>query len=142
MTINQLSIFIENRAGTLVKVLNILKQSSIQIVASTIADTAEYGIYRLICSEPARAYQELKSAGVAVALSDVFALELDNEPGCAADAIRSISDAGIGITYMYTFLLNGKGILIFRPEDTEKARETIILNNLKFIAEKDLSKWA
>ena len=84
MTINQLSIFIENRAGTLVKVLNILKQSSIQIVASTIADTAEYGIYRLICSEPARAYQELKSAGVAVALSDVFALELDNEPGCAA----------------------------------------------------------
>jgi hypothetical protein len=142
MTINQLSIFIENRAGTLVKVLDILKQSSIQIVASTIADTAEYGIYRLICSEPARAYQELKSAGVAVALSDVFALELDNEPGCAADAIRSISDAGIGITYMYTFLLNGKGILIFRTEDTEKARETIILNNLKFIAEKDLSKWA
>ena len=142
MTINQLSIFIENRAGTLVKVLDILKQSSIQIVASTIADTAEYGIYRLICSEPARAYQELKSAGVAVALSDVFALELDNEPGCAADAIRSISDAGIGITYTYTFLLNGKGILIFRTEDTEKARETIILNNLKFIAEKDLSKWA
>ncbi len=142
MTINQLSIFIENRAGTLVKVLDILKQSSIQIVASTIADTAEYGIYRLICSEPARAYQELKSAGVAVALSDVFALELDNEPGCAADAIRSISDAGIGITYMYTFLLNGKGILIFRTEDTEKARETIILNNLKFIAEKDLSKLA
>ena len=142
MTINQLSIFIENRAGTLVKVLDILKQTSIQIVASTIADTAEYGIYRLICSEPARAYQELKSAGVAVALSDVFALELDNEPGCAADAIRSISDAGIGITYMYTFLLNGKGILIFRTEDTEKARETIILNNLKFIAEKDLSKWA
>ncbi|MBO6216229.1 MAG: amino acid-binding protein [Prevotella sp.] len=142
MTINQLSIFIENRAGTLVKVLDILKQSSIQIVASTIADTAEYGIYRLICSEPARAYQELKNAGVAVALSDVFALELDNEPGCAADAIRAISDAGIGITYMYTFLLNGKGILIFRTEDTEKARETIILNNLKFIAEKDLSKWA
>ena len=142
MTINQLSIFIENRSGTLIKVLEVLKQSGIQIIASTIADTAEYGIYRLICSEPLRAFDELKKAGVAVALSDVFALELDNEPGCAADAIRSISDAGIGITYMYTFLLNGKGILIFRTEDTEKARETIILNNLKFIAEKDLSKWA
>lgn len=142
MTINQLSIFIENRAGTLIKVLDILKQSNIQIVASTIADTADYGIYRLICSEPSRAYQELKKAGVAVALSDVFALELDNEPGCAADSIRAISDAGIGITYMYTFLLNGKGILVFRTEDTEKARETIILNNLRFIAEKDLSTWA
>ena len=81
MTIHQLSIFIENRSGTLVKVLQVLKQAQIQIIASTIADTAEYGIYRLICSEPIRAYEELKKAGVAVALSDVVALELDNEPG-------------------------------------------------------------
>ena len=76
MTINQLSIFIENRSGTLIKVLEVLKQSGIQIVASTIADTAEYGIYRLICSEPLRAYEELKKAGIAVAQSDVFAIEL------------------------------------------------------------------
>ena len=63
MTIHQLSIFIENRAGTLVKVLKLLKQANIQIIASTIADTAEYGIYRLICSEPMRAYKELQEAG-------------------------------------------------------------------------------
>ncbi|MCR5434084.1 MAG: amino acid-binding protein [Bacteroidaceae bacterium] len=138
MTINQLSIFIENRSGTLVKVLDILKQSGIQIIASTIADTAEYGIYRLICSEPTRAYQELKNAGVAVALSDVFALKLDNEPGKAADAVRIISDADISITYMYTFLWGGKGILIFRTDQTEKAREVILRNELSFIAEKDL----
>ena len=138
MTINQLSIFIENRSGTLVKVLDILKQSGIQIIASTIADTAEYGFYRLICSEPTRAYQELKNAGVAVALSDVFALKLDNEPGKAADAVRIISDADISITYMYTFLWGGKGILIFRTDQTEKAREVILRNELSFIAEKDL----
>ena len=138
MTINQLSIFIENRSGTLVKVLDILKQSGIQIIASTIADTAEYGIYRLLCSEPTRAYQELKNAGVAVALSDVFALKLDNEPGKAADAVRIISDADISITYMYTFLWGGKGILIFRTDQTEKAREVILRNELSFIAEKDL----
>jgi len=139
MTINQLSIFIENKSGTLIKVLDLLKKSNIQIIASTIADTAEYGIYRLICSEPARAYQELKTAGVAVALSDVFALELDNQPGRAADAIRIFSDANISITYMYTFMLNGKGILIFRTDNTEEARKAITLNNLKFIAEKDLT---
>ena len=138
MTINQLSIFIENRSGTLVKVLDILKQSGIQIIASTIADTAEYGIYRIICSEPTRAYHELKNAGVAVALSDVFALKLDNEPGKAADAVRIISDADISITYMYTFLWGGKGILIFRTDQTEKAREVILRNELSFIAEKDL----
>ena len=141
MTINQLSIFIEDRSGTLIKVLEVLKQSGIQIIASTIADTAEYGIYRLICSEPLRAFEELKKAGVAVALSDVFAIELDNQPGRAADAVETFSKAGISITYMYSFLLNGKGILIFRTDNRETARETIILNNLKFIAEQDLSKW-
>ena len=108
MTIHQLSIFIENRSGTLIKVLEVLKEAKIQIVASTIADTAEYGIYRLICSEPLRAYDELKKAGVAVALSDVLALELDDEPGRAADAVKIFSDAGISIAYMYTFLLRGK----------------------------------
>ena len=141
MTINQLSIFIENRSGTLIKVLDLLKKAEIQIVASTIADTAEYGIYRLICSEPTKAYERLKAEGVAVALSDVFAIELDNQPGRAADAVKTFSDAGISITYLYSFLLNGKGILIYRTDDTEKAREVIILNNLRFISEKDLTKW-
>lgn len=140
MTINQLSIFIENRSGTLVKVLELLKHSNIQIIACTIADTAEYGILRLICAEPKRAYEELKAGGVAVALSDVFAIELDNEPGRGADAIQTFSDAGIGIVYLYSFMLDGKGILIFRTDDFEKAKETIILNNLKVIEEKDLVK--
>jgi hypothetical protein len=142
MTIHQLSIFIENRSGTLIKVLDALKEANIQIVASTIADTAEYGIYRLICSEPLRAYEELKKAGIAVALSDVLALELDDEPGRAADAISTFSKAGISIAYMYTFLLRGKGIMVFRTDNPELARETILQNNLNYIAEKDLSKLA
>ena len=63
MTINQLSIFIENKAGTLVKVLRILKEAQIQLIASTIADTVEYGICRIICSEPLLAYKMLKEHG-------------------------------------------------------------------------------
>lgn len=140
MTIKQLSIFLENRSGTLSKVLEQIKKSQIQLIAITIADTAEYGILRIICNEPTRAYEELKQAGVAVALSDVFAIELDNEPGRAADAISLFSDAGISVAYLYSFLFNGKGILIFRTDNTEEARETIILNNLKFVSESDLSK--
>ena len=141
MTIHQLSIFIENRSGTLIKVLQILKESGIQIVASTIADTAEYGIYRLICSEPLRAYEELKNGGIAVALSNVFALELDDEPGRAADAVETFSKAGISIAYMYTFLLRGKGIMVFRTENAEEAEKVILDNKLKDIQEPDLSKW-
>ena len=140
MTIKQLSIFIENQSGTLINVLEVLKQAGIQIVASTIADTAEYGIYRMICNESQRAFEELRAAGIAVALSDVFALELDNTPGRAADAIRTFSEANINIDYLYSFLLKGKGILVFRIEDTEKARKVILDNGLKYINEENLSK--
>lgn len=142
MTILQLSVFIENHSGTLVKVLEALRKANIQIVASTIADTTEYGIYRLICSEPLRAYDELKKAGITITLSEVFALELDNEPGRAAIAISTFSEANINITYMYSFLLGGKGILVFRTDNTELARYTILHNNLKFITDEDLSRLA
>ena len=142
MTIPQLSIFIENRSGTLIKVLDALKEANIQIIASTIADTAEYGIYRLICSEPMRAYEELKKANVAVALSDVFAIEIDDKPGRAAEAVKVFSEAGISITYMYSFLLRGKGILIFRTDDGEKAISVINANNLKSIHESALTQLA
>ena len=139
MTIPQLSIFIENRSGTLIKVLELLKQSRIQMIACTIADTAEYGIFRIICSEPERACNELKAAGVAVALSDVFAVELDNQPGGAADVVRIFSDAGIGITYMYAFLLEGKGILVFRTEMEQQTRAAIEANALHYLTERDLA---
>ncbi len=142
MTIHQLSIFIENRSGTLIKVLDALKEANIQIIASTIADTAEYGIYRLICSEPMRACEELKKANVAVALSDVFAIEIDDQPGRAAEAVKVFSEAGISITYMYSFLLRGKGILIFRTDDKDKAVSVIQSNNLKSINESELTQWA
>ena len=139
ITIQQLSIFIENKAGTLVKVLQLFKQADIQLIASTIADTVEYGICRIICSEPQRAYTMLKEHGVSVAMSEVFALELDNKPGRAADAIEIFAREGIGLTYLYSFLLNGKGVLIFRTDNAEKAKDIILKNNMQYIAEKDLS---
>ena len=140
MTVNQLSIFIENKSGTLVKVLKLLKEEGIQLIASTIADTAEYGICRIICSEPVRAYDVLKAAGVAVSLCEVFALKLDDEPGRAADAIELFSKEGISIAYLYSFLLGGNGVLVFRTDNAEKARKVILDSGLGYFEEKDLSK--
>ena len=139
MTISQLSIFIENRTGTLLKVLELMKQSQIQMIACTIAETAEYGIFRIICSEPQRACAELKQAGVAVAISDVFALELDNQPGGAADVVRFLGEAGVDITYMYAFLLGGRGILVFRTDEADLARKVIADNKLPYITETELA---
>lgn len=140
MTVHQLSVFAENKSGTIQRVLDLLKEGNIQIIASTIADTTDYGIYRIICSEPTRAYETLRVAGIQVSLTDVFAITLENEVGKAADTIKLFSDAGIDISYLYSFMLGNKGILIFRTKDAEKAHEIIMLNKLNFVAEKDLSK--
>lgn len=140
MTIHQISIFVENKSGTLLQVLKTLKEAGIQLVASTISDTTDYGIYRLICSEPLRAYRVLSEAGIAANLTDVFAVKLDNRPGCAADAIGAIREAGISISYLYSFLLANKGILIFRTDQPDKTRETILLNHLNYITEEELTE--
>ncbi|MBQ0124254.1 MAG: amino acid-binding protein [Bacteroidales bacterium] len=141
MTIHQLSIFVENKQGTLIKVLQLLKEANVQLIASTIADTVEYGIYRIICSEPDRAYEILRDQGISVALSEVFALELDDKVGRAADTLALFSKEGINIAYMYSFLLHGKGILVFRTDNEQHTREVIEKADLKFIPEKDLSKY-
>lgn len=138
MTVHQLSVFVENKSGTLLQVLELLKEADIQLIASTISDTVEYGIYRIICSEPQRAHETLKKAGISANISDVFAITLDNRPGRAADAIRSFTNEGISISYLYSFLLAGKGILVFRTDNTEKAREVILRNGLGYVEEKDL----
>ena len=141
MTLNQLSIFLENRSGTMTRVLDILKETGVRIIASSIADTAEYGLFRVICTDPQKAYDELAEAGVAVALSDVFAIRLDNRPGQVADTIKCFSDADISVIYMYSFMFHGQGLLIFRTDNTEEAREVIHRASLKSIAEKDLVDW-
>ena len=141
MTLNQLSIFLENRSGTLTKVLDILKEANILIIASSIADTAQYGLFRVICTEPRRAYQELERHGVAVALSDVFAIELDERPGQIAEAVRSLSEAEIGIVYMYSFFIHGKGLLIIRADKPEEAREVILRSSLRCVPESELPEW-
>ena len=135
MTIKQLSIFIENKGGTLIKVLDLLSKAGIQIIASTVADTQDYGIYRVICDNPAKAYILLKEEGINLQLTDVFALYVDDKPGAMAQTLTALSSANIGISYIYTFLLNGKGVLVFRTSDTEKTNEVISLNKLQPVVE-------
>lgn len=131
MTIKQISIFIENKSGTILKVLNVLKEANIQIIASSISDTVKYGIYRIICNKPVLADKLLKENGISAITNDVFAIELDDTPGQAASAIQYFAEAGINISYMYSFLVGNKGILILRTNDTEKTQEIIKLKKLK-----------
>ncbi|MCQ2094359.1 MAG: amino acid-binding protein [Bacteroidaceae bacterium] len=138
MTIQQLSVFVENKSGAMLNILNLLKVEGIQLLAVNIADTVEYGIFRIICSEPSKAYKLLQEAGISVTLTDVFAIELDDKVGELARVLEIFHNESISITYLYSFLLNGKGIMIFRTADSDRTREIVILNKLKFIAERDL----
>ena len=139
MTVKQLSIFIENKEGTLTKVLDLLSKAGIQIIASTIADTKDYGIYRVLCDKPTQAYLILKENGINVQLADVVALSIDDVPGRAAEAVKTLSAANVNILYLYSFLWKGKGVLILRTDNSSKANETIIINKMSFLTEADFA---
>lgn len=136
-TVKQLSIFIENKSGTLIKVLELFSKARIQIIASTIADTQDYGIYRVLCSDPSEAYMILKENGINVHLADVMAIAIEDEPGHAALAISELSKAQVNILYMYSFLWQGRGVLVMRTDEGEKASKVITDKSMALLNEND-----
>ena len=118
MTIQQLSVFVENKSGAMLNVLQLLRSEGIQLLAVNIADTVEYGIFRIICSEPSKAFKLLKEANISVTLTDVFAIELDDKVGEMARTLEIFHKEGISITYLYSFLINKKGQVVARFEPT------------------------
>ena len=131
----------ENKSGALLNVLKLLRDNGISIVISNVSDTADFGIYRIICSDTEKAFKILREKNINVTLTDVHAIRLkDNKVGAAADVMTLITEAGVGIKYMYSFLFDGKGVLIFRADNAEKANEVIMLNKLDFLSETDLKQ--
>ena len=135
----QLSIFIENKGGTLIKVLNILSKAKIQIIASTVADTKDYGIYRILCDKQEEAFIALKEGGINVQLTEVQAIAVNDTPGEAAKAVQALSEAGVSILYMYSFLWKSNGVLVFRTDNTAQTEEIIKSNNMTILTEKDFA---
>ena len=131
MSIKQISVFVENKQGTLVSITDTLAKNDVNIRALSIADTQDFGIYRIICDDPERAYVVLGEQGVSVTLTEVFAIQLEDKPGEAARVLALFAEADISIAYMYSFLLSGKGILVFRSSDTEKTKQVIADKSLQ-----------
>ncbi len=138
MTVNQISIFLENKYGKLSEILALLAEENIRIIAATVADTSEYGILRIIVSEPQKAYKLLKNHNVSANLTDVLAIVTQSCAGSFAQTLTHFTRAGLSIEYMYCFSVNGKSILILRTNNRENAREVIRRENLEYICENDL----
>ncbi len=127
MLVKQVSAFIENKAGGLVEVADILAENHIDISALSLADTADYGIARMILSEPQKAVEVLRAAGVVCKVTDVLAVAADDVPGGFAKSLHYLTDAGIEIKYMYACVSShdGKALMIFSVDDPDIAEKII-----------------
>lgn len=138
MTINQISIFLENKYGTLSEILALLAKDNIRIIAATVADTNEFGIMRIIVSDPQKAYKILKENNVTANMTDVLAIITDPYAGSFAQTLSYFTKAGLSIEYMYCFSVKEKAVLILRTNNRESARDVIRRQNLGHISESDL----
>ena len=140
MSIKQLSIFLENKSGRLTEVLETLGQEKINIAAMSIADTSEYGILRIIVSDPMESLKLLKAKEFSVNLTDVIGIEVPKEAGSFANALKYFSEENISIEYMYAFAFHDKGIIVMRTDDRQKAFKIIEKRNLKLVTQEDIFK--
>jgi hypothetical protein len=122
MGIKQISVFLENTTGRMGDVTGVLAAAGINIRAISIADTADFGILRLIVNKYGEAVKALNDAGFTTRVSDVAAVEIDDVPGSLAKIMELFQKANVNIDYLYASLESktGKAVVIFKMEDHEK----------------------
>lgn len=132
-TIKQLSIFLENKAGRLVEILDALKDQNIEIQAVSVADTTDYGILRLITSNQAKAQQLLAAKGILVNMNEVMAIQVNPDTAAFTAAVDALTKGGVNISYLYTFHKDGQLVLIIRAADLELAERVATAAGLSLI---------
>ncbi len=141
MIIKQLSIFLENKSGRLHEVFDILGQSGINVSACSVADTSEFGILRLIVSNPEEALKILKSKSFSVNLSEVISFATPNTSGALAKVLDIMSNASISIEYLYGFSVGEKSFIVLRSDNLEKAINELDKNQMELISAQQLYKF-
>lgn len=127
MVIKQLSVFIENREGRLERVTEALKDRNINIVSFSLADTSEYGMLRMIVSDPVEGKKVLKEAGFSAMLTDVIAVKIAQMPGTLHKVLKCLFEAGISVEYMYTLATAGKDTsIIMKLSDLDSALKVLL----------------
>jgi hypothetical protein len=139
MLIKQLSVFLENKSGRLTEALGALGHENINIKALAVADTAEFGIVRMIVSDPVKGYTIMREKGFSANLVDVISIATPSECGSFANALRVLSDENISIEYIYAFSIGDKAAIVLRTEDTGRALEAIKRNNMELLGHSEIN---
>jgi hypothetical protein len=123
MTVDQISVFIENKPGTLAELTGIVGDAGIDLRALSLADTADFGVLRLIVDDPDKAHKLLSAAGFAVSITRVLAVPITDAPGGLAKALRILADEKVSVEYAYAFITRkqGKAYVVLRVENNETA---------------------
>lgn len=136
MRVEQIAVFLENKSGRLAEITAILADNDINIRALSVADTADFGILRLIVNDVEKAKNILQDGGFTVGKTDVLAVEVVDKTGGLATVLKSLHSAGINVEYMYAFV-NKSGenaVLIFRFEKMNEAIEVLLKDGFTLLS--------
>ena len=140
MTIPQISVFLENKAGQLADITGILSENQVNMRAINIAETTDYGVLRLIVDDASRASSILLEQGFILTMTPVVGVAVPDTPGGLSRALGVISDAGIDVEYMYSVFgqKDGQACMIFRVADSDGMTAVLEKSGISTISGEDL----
>ncbi len=136
MKVEQIAIFLENKSGRLAEITGILAEKGINIRAMSLADTADFGILRLIVNDTESARSILKEKGFTVGTTDVIVVEVADKPGGLAGVLHTIKEGDLNIEYMYAFTQKSgeTGLIIFRFDDIDTAIDILVKSGVRLLS--------
>ncbi len=140
MKIKQVSVFLENKRGRLYEALRSLAEANINIRALSIADTSEFGILRLIVTDPDKAKEVLEKNEFTVKLTNVIAIAVKDKPGGLAECLKYLYDANINIEYIYAFVEKSgeKAVVVLRTENLDKTISVLQQKSVQILSWDDV----
>ncbi len=141
MTVKQISVFVENKAGKLAELTEYLHEQEIDMRALSIAETQDFGIVRIIVDDAYKTSCILKEAGYVASITPVLAVEMPDEPGSLFKILKILGDGNVNLEYMYAFLTPKRSTahMILRVEDNEKAIEILGKKGIHTISQEEIA---
>ena len=140
MSVNQVSVFLENKPGTLNKMTEVLAAGNINIRAMSLADTKDFGIARMIVNNVYEATTVLKNADFVATFTPVLVYAVSDEAGGLNKLLKTFTEADVNIEYMYAFAGKKSAYMIFRVNDTKAAEKILTAKGLKSLTQEEIAE--
>ena len=128
MRVKQISVFVENKPGRMVEILEALEKDQISIRALSISESGEFGIVRMILPHAEKSQESLRQAGFTTRIDTILNYSMPDEPGgLLKNVVRPLADAGINLKYFYAYTdpTTNQAMVVLKPDDLEKAEEML-----------------